>query len=69
MKSRRRSSRDFPRAQAIFHRISQLESSYRHSQLLRRYTSSIGLPGKAILKEFIFNFALAAGAIFSRIDQ
>ena len=25
--------RDFPRAQAIFHRISRLESQYRHSQL------------------------------------
>ena len=24
---------DFPRAQAIFHRISRLESQYRHSQL------------------------------------
>ena len=27
------SPRDFPRAQAIFHRISRLESQYRHSQL------------------------------------
>ena len=32
-KSRGRSPRDFPRAQAIFHRISRLESQYRHSQL------------------------------------
>ena len=34
-KSRERSPRDFPRAQAIFHCISRLESSYRHSQLKR----------------------------------
>ena len=33
MKSRRRSPRDFPRAQAIFHHISRLESQYRQSQL------------------------------------
>ena len=32
-KSRGGSLRDFPRAQAIFHCISQLESKYRHSQL------------------------------------
>ena len=32
-KSRGRSLRDFPRAQAIFHSISRLESQYRHSHL------------------------------------
>ena len=32
-KSRGWSPRDFPRALAIFHRISRLESQYRHSQL------------------------------------
>ena len=32
-KSWGRSLRDFPRAQAIFHRVSRLESQYRHSQL------------------------------------
>ena len=31
-KSRGRSPRDFPRAQAIFHRIPRLESQYSHSQ-------------------------------------
>ena len=32
------------------------------------YTSSIVLPGKAILKELILRIGLAAGAIFSRIS-
>jgi hypothetical protein len=32
-KSQGRSRRDFPRDQSIFHRISRLESQYRHSQL------------------------------------
>ena len=34
-KSRGRNPRDFPRAQAIFHRLSQLESKYRHSHFLK----------------------------------
>ena len=32
-------------------------------------TSSIVLPGRAILRELIFRIGLAAGAIFSRIAQ
>ena len=34
-KSRGRSLRDFPRAQAIFYRLSWLESKYRHSNFLK----------------------------------
>ena len=33
--------RDFPRAQAIFHRISRLQSQYRHSQLPNNGFSAI----------------------------
>ena len=33
----------------------------------KSYTSSIGLPGRAILKELILGVGLAAGAIFSHI--
>ena len=35
----------------------------------KSYTSSIVLPGRAILKELIFHIGLAAGAIFSRIAK
>ena len=35
----------------------------------KSYTSSIVLPGRAILEELIFRIGLAAAAIFSRIAQ
>ena len=35
----------------------------------KSYTSSIVLPGRAILEELILRIGLAAGAIFSRIAQ
>ena len=37
------SLRDLPRAQAIFCRISRLESRYRHSQLQRQYRLPWGM--------------------------
>ena len=50
-KSQGRSPRNFPRAQAIFHCISQLESQYRHSQLqLQHYLSVVINIGKFILQ-------------------
>ena len=41
--SRGRSPRDFPRAQAIFHRIPRLESQYSHSQLSKNVMFPINL--------------------------
>ena len=35
----------------------------------KSYTSSIALPGRAILEELILRIGLADGAIFSRIAQ
>ena len=35
----------------------------------KRNTSSIVLPGRAVLEELILHIGLAAGAIFSRIAQ
>ena len=59
----RKNPRDFLSAQALFHRVSQLESQYIYSQ----YISSIVLPRREILKELILCIAITAGAIFSRI--
>ena len=56
-KSQGRSLRDFLRAQTIFHRISRLESQYRHSQLQLQYC----LSWRSILEEFILRIALTAG--------
>ena len=60
---KRKNPRDFLSAQALFHRISRLESQYIYSQ----YISSIVLPGREILKELILCIALTAGDIFSSI--
>ena len=55
-KSRGRSPRDFPRAQAIFHRIPQLSSQYSHSQL------------PLLVNNFSYSdLLLRGGPIFSRI--
>ena len=67
------SMRDFQRAQAIFHRGSQLQSSYIHSQFPKVLFSVLPvlpvLPGRATLEEFTLRIGLAAGAIFSHIAQ
>ena len=51
-----RSPRDFLRAQAMFHRISQHESQYRHSQLQLEHVPS----WRSILEELIIHIAPTA---------
>ena len=51
------SPRDFLRAQAIFHCISQLESQYRHSRLQLQYCPS----WRSILEQLILRIAPSAG--------
>ena len=58
-KSGGRSLRDFPRAQPIIQTC----------LIPKRYTSSIVLPGRAILEQLILCIGLAAGAIFPRSSQ
>ena len=56
-KSRGQSTRDFPRAEAIFYRISRLQSQYRPSLLQLQHWIS----WRSILEKLIFRIAPTAG--------
>ena len=56
-KSWGQSLKDFPRSQAIFHRISRLKSRYRHSQLKLQLWPT----WRSILEELILRIAPTAG--------
>ena len=64
--STREIQRDFPRAQAIFHRISRLESQYRHSQLPNNgYSAAVAVYAVIAVVACNLNLAVAVELVAS----